>query len=148
MLAYTLINLALIHRLWRLAVTNSNEDYMRAIPGDWVIRCAPEKTEWSEPQYEFIQTRAPNLQKPIDYTSFTDHAIYVIDVTRTHMTVHDPLFGRPVIFQIHEMPGSWHLATMRQVEMTWILAGNVRERGQSMQLQIEKQNMPYRMRPV
>lgn len=125
----------------------SSEDFMRVVPGDWVIRCAPEKTEWSEPQYEFLSPSQPP-KKQTDNHSFTDHAIYVIDVTKTHMTVHEPLFGRPVIFQIHEYPGTWHLASMRQVEMTWILAGNVRERGQSMQLQVEKQNMPYRVRPV
>lgn len=67
-------------------------------------------------------------------------------ITKSHMTVFEPLVGRPIILQLHEFDGTWHYATEDQVEVTWELATSIRDRTAAHAIPMEKDRFKYRRR--
>ena len=111
------------------------------IPGDWIIRSVP-----TEEKYEDGYPMPGPRHHACEDHLFTDHAVFVLDITKSHMTIFEPLAGRPVILQLDRFEGAWHYATQRQVEVTWDIAAGTRERNQAFTLGDEKTRYPYRIR--
>lgn len=123
----------------------SNECWI--VPGDWVIRSTPEKPKY-EDSYSFLSGPPTRKQREEEEKAdaFTDHAVFVMGITKSHMTVFEPLAGRPMILQLHEFDGTWHYATQDQVEITWELAQAIRERAAAHSIPMEKERFKYRRR--
>lgn len=49
------------------------------------------------------------------------YALHVLDATKTHLTVFDPVAGTPEIIQLSFLDGTWHPATAEQVIATWTI---------------------------
>lgn len=116
------------------------------VPGDWVIRARPDKGGFQDSVGFDMGMFRMGPPSPNDDPSFTDHAVFVMDATRTHLTIFEPLMGRPVIIEIDKLPGTWYYATQGQVEVTWILASMTRSRESAMSIQTEKEKFKYRRR--
>lgn len=117
------------------------------IPGDWVIRSTP-PTEKYEDSYSFLAPPSRRQREEEEKAdAFTDHAVFVMGITKSHMTLFEPLIGRPVIVQLHEFDGTWHYATEDQVEVTWEVAMSIRDRAQAAHaIPMEKAKYKYRRR--
>lgn len=113
------------------------EDWI--VPGDWIIRNAPPEMPVA------AGGDMPSFGKGVDY-SFTDHATFVLDVTKTHLTLFDPWVAKPVIFQRSRLEGDWHWATEGQVAITWEMAKMVRSREAMYSIGAEKERYPFRRR--
>lgn len=112
------------------------------ISGDWVIRESAEES--------FSDVLGASRQSWLghnDYDSFTDHAVYVLgaEAGKPHVTIFDPLFGRPMILQLSKFPGRWIYASPEEVEATWKLAMLKRSAdGSLVNIPEEKKRMKYR----
>lgn len=120
-----------------------DEKKHRILKGDWIIREPAEAPSYfSEDQAKaaliskFIGFEAP------DHDSFSDHAIYVLDATQSHLTVFDPMLGRILILLYDRFPGTWHYATEQQVATTWDLAVAARPSA-GMQINMEKDKFKW-----
>lgn len=113
------------------------------LPGDWIIRSAEEDAGYTP----FLET-PPFIvaEKHAMNKAFTDHAVYVIDITKTHLTVYDPLAGQPAIVELDRLAGTWHHATSKQVEITWGLARIHRDKNAMFSIEAEMERYPYRLR--
>lgn len=103
------------------------------IPGDWVIREAPDPA--CDDEYEFIRN-------PTGY-ALSDRAVFVKDVTKSHITVFDPVAGKTSILQLSAFPGNWKRATKNQVDATWERAGEARKDDMRV-IEMEKGHFKYR----
>ena len=115
------------------------------LPGDWVIRAGEEENPFDsglEGLPFFMRPKAKSN------TAFSDHAIYVLDVSAEHFAIFDPWTGHPVIIQPDLLGGEWYLATENQVKVTWKLAQLVRDRNSSFAIESEMQKFPYRRRII
>lgn len=79
------------------------------IPGDWIIREAPEPT---------FENEYSDVINPTGF-ALSDRAVKVLCATKTHLTIFDPIRGRSGIIQLSLFPGVWRKATKMQVEATW-----------------------------
>ena len=116
------------------------------IPGDWIIRSAPEPDTTAgsgveDPILRFMMKKMGN-----EDNDFSFYAVCVMDATLTHLTVFNPVKGRAEIIQLSLYKGDWHLATEKQVEVTWTLAKmNVRSEMIGL-LEASIKTFPYRKR--
>lgn len=104
------------------------------VPGDWIIREAPDP----QPESEYSEFHNP--------TGFalSNQAIHVLDVTRTHLTIYDPIAARKAIIQMSLFPGNWKRATKMQVDATWEIAYVSRPRNAVGTIDAEKNQYKYR----
>lgn len=98
------------------------------IPGDWVIREAPDAI--ANDDYE-------EFRNPTGY-ALADRAVHVLDVTKSHITIFDPIVGRKEILQLSAFPGTWRRATRAQIDATWEMAYIRRPKESLGSLDIEK----------
>lgn len=123
------------------------------MPGDWIIRNPPDKDAqgWFSSEREMLSPLAQlsawmGREGGAKDMTFTDHAVCVIDVTATHLTFYSPCFGRPFITPISAHDGNWHMATAKQVEVTWELAIGARDPKTLGTINMERKSYPFRNR--
>lgn len=104
------------------------------VPGDWVIREAPDP----QPESEFSE-----FVNPTGFALAT-HAIHVLGVTKSHMTIYDPVVARKSIIQFSYFPGSWRKATKIEVDATWDMAVVHRDRHALGTIDAEKNQYKFR----
>ena len=113
------------------------------VPGDWIIRSVLEPDEGSADGEQLMLRQTVGENR----LGFGDHAIFVLDATKTHLTVHDPINGLPRILSLALYPGEWLLATKDQVDVTWVLAEHLREK-ESMMIRMERERLVFCQGPT
>lgn len=109
------------------------------VPGDWIIRNGPKE----EPMAAFEGMNPYQVHRAEVDTAFTDHAVFALDITPTHLTIYDPYPGRPHIIQKSLLEGEWHLATEAQVAITWAMTVIIRPKEALYSIQAEKEKYPF-----
>lgn len=118
-----------------------SEEKHKIRKGDWIIR----NPEPPPRHYSQESAAAAHIEKLIglnvlDYNSYSEYAVYVLDSTQHHLVIFDPLIGRRIILVYDRLPGTWHYATQVQVETSWDHAETVRT---SHKMQIEQEKKAF-----